>query len=85
MNKMREQFEKWDYETFGEDGYEVNELGEYEDSIKQQCWMAWRASREILGINIPITQFDDGCGDTYDGVCLEDMQQALEEQGVKFK
>ena len=54
MSKMREEFEKWDYETFGEDDYNLDSEGNYDDNIKQQCWMAWKASREHLVIDLPI-------------------------------
>lgn len=87
---IREEFEKWDYETFGEDGYEVNELGEYEDNIKQQCWMAWQASRAALTIQLPFVPRTHNAGadwikqdakDEYRQDCVNTIQK----QGMKVK
>jgi hypothetical protein len=70
IEKMREEFEAWAYHN----SYVMRTDGEgYYDHQTQTAWDGWKASRAVLVIQIPDSDF------------AESWVEAIEAVGVKWK
>ena len=88
-DKMREEFEAW-YEGVTGSPVEFNDVGipvsigsALSDTVTMGMWVAWRASRESLCVELPKQWFDDGleCELMVANLVLD----ALDDAGVCYK
>ena len=82
MDKMREEFESWAMSDMGYMCVRVG--GGYKDDYMNTAWLAWKASRAALCVELP----DNLNGEYYtDGwnACLECVEGNLEGVVVSYK
>ena len=83
---MREEFETWYEEMtsypveFGEDGNPSPIGGPLSHNVTLGMWVAWRASRESLCVELPLV-FSNDRATTY----LTRVTNALDSAGVRYK
>ena len=87
-DKMREEFEAW-YEgvtglpvEFNDVGIPVSIGSALSETVTMGMWVAWRASRESLCVNLPDSERSVDCGDV---LYRSDVEQALDASGVPYK
>lgn len=88
--QMRKDFEEW---AVKERGYSIERFEEeprqYVENNTYIAWVAWKASRQGLVVELPYYSFtdydDNGQYDYGYNTCLQDIKSALEEQGIKCK
>ena len=88
-DKSREEFEVW-YEgitgssvEFNDDVVPVSIGSALSDTTTMGMWLAWRASRESLCVELPKQWFDDGL--ECDLMVANRVLDALDEAGVLYK
>ena len=88
-DKMREEFEAW-YEgvtglpvEFNDAGIPVSIGSALSETVTMGMWVAWRASRESLCVELPKQWFDDGLG--CDLMEVNHVADALDAAGVRYK
>ena len=88
-DKMREEFEAW-YEGVTGLPVEFNDVGipasigsALSETVTMGMWVAWRASRESLCVELPKQWFDDGLG--CDLMEVNHVADALDAAGVRYK
>ena len=89
MNEeMRKEFEAW-YEDvtgspieFNDVGIPVTIGGALSDTVTMGVWLAWRASRESLCVELPDSERSVDCGDV---LYRSDVEEALDSAGVRYK
>ena len=81
--QIRKDFEKW---AVKERGYSVERFEEEPRQYVEQCthvaWTAWKASRDNLLIDLPTTSTYNSYEVRY---YVEDVEEELERQGIKWK
>ena len=87
--KMREEFGVW-YEGVTGSPVEFNDAGipvsigsALSDTVTMGMWVAWRASRESLCVELPKQWFDDGLD--CDLMEAHQVLDALDDAGVSYK
>ena len=89
MDKVREEFEAWYEEMtgypveFGEDGNPSPIGGPLSHNITLGMWVAWKASRAALCVDLPKQWFDDGLDS--DLMEANRVLDALDDAGVRYK
>ena len=88
-DKMREEFEAW-YEgvtglpvEFNDAEIPVSIGSALSETVTMGMWVAWRASRESLCVELPKQWFDDGLG--CDLMEVNHVADALDAAGVRYK
>ena len=88
-DKMREEFEVW-YEgvtglpvEFNDAGIPVSIGSALSETVTMGMWVAWRASRESLCVELPKQWFDDGL--ECDLMEANRVLDALDDAGVRYK
>ena len=88
-DKMREEFKTW-YDGITGSSVEFNDVGipvsigsALSDTTTMGMWVAWRASRESLCVELPKQWFDDGLG--CDLMEVNHVADALDAAGVRYK
>ena len=88
-DKMREEFEVW-YEGITGSSVEFNDVGipvsigsALSETVTIGMWVAWRASRESLCVELPKQWFDDGL--ECDLMVANRVLDALDDAGVRYK
>ena len=88
-DKMREDFEVW-YEgvtglpvEFNDVGIPVSIGSALSETVTMGMWVAWRASRESLCVELPKQWFDDGL--ECDLMEANRVLDALDAAGVRYK
>ena len=88
-DKMREDFEVW-YEgvtglpvEFNDVGIPVSIGSALSETVTMGMWVAWRASRESLCVELPKQWFDDGL--ECELMVADLVLDALDEAGVSYK
>lgn len=76
MDKVREEFEKWAKQFFK---LEVEDWGEYVESETQWAWLAWKASRESIVVDLPRCQYEE------QQEYLDDLLNSLDKVGVRYE
>lgn len=74
MDKVREEFEKWAKQFFK---LEVEDWGEYIESETHWVWLAWRASREAIVVNLP-----EHCKGN--ALTVSELKEQLDKEGIKY-
>ena len=89
MDKMREEFKAW-YEAatglpveFNDAGIPVSIGSALSETVTIGMWVAWRASRESLCVELPRQWFDDGLDSDLMEANL--VLDALDDAGVRYK
>ena len=87
-DKMREEFEAW-YEGVTGLPVELNDAGipvsigsALSETVTMGMWVAWRASRESLCVELPDSERSVDCGDV---LYRSDVEEALDAAGVRYK
>ena len=87
-DKMREEFGVW-YEgvtglpvEFNDVGIPVSIGSALSETVTMGMWVAWRASRESLCVELPDSERSVDCGDV---LYRSDVEEALEAAGVRYK
>ena len=87
-NKMREEFEAW-YEgvtglpvEFNDVGIPVSIGSALSETVTMGMWVAWRASRESLCVELPKQYSTDSIGSAY---CADAVIDSLDMAGVRYK
>ncbi|MEE3929669.1 hypothetical protein V2I84_05255 [Pseudomonas viridiflava] len=80
IEKVREEYEAWVLREYPSQHMGRFATGEYHSTVIEDCWLAWRASREELLISMPI----DVTGGLY-RLAVEDCTRCIEAAGVKVK
>ena len=87
-DKMREEFEAW-YEgvtglpvEFNDAGIPVSIGSALSETVTMGMWVAWRASRESLCVELPDSERSVDCGDVR---YRSDVEEALDAAGVRYK
>ena len=92
-DKMREEFEVW-YEGITGSSVEFNDCGipvsigsALSDTTTMGMWVAWRASRESLCVELPKVRVLDGGRIAEIGyeLAVDDFERALDAAGVRYK
>ena len=88
-DKMREEFKTW-YDGITGPSVEFNDVGipvsigsALSDTTTMGMWVAWRASRESLCVELPKQWFDDDL--ECDLMVANLVLDALDEAGVRYK
>ena len=88
-DKMQEEFEAW-YEgvtglpvEFNDVGIPVSIGSALSETVTMGMWVAWRASRESLCVELPKQWFDDGLG--CELMEVNHVADALDAAGVRYK
>lgn len=93
MDKMREEFEAW-YEgiagssvEFNDGGIPVDIGGALSGNVTIGMWLAWRASRESLCVELPEVRVLDGGRIAEIGyeLAVDDFERALDAAGIRYK
>ena len=87
-DKMREEFEAW-YEgvtglpvEFNDAGIPVSIGSALSETVTMGMWVAWRASRESLCVELPKYYSTDSIGLAY---CADAVVDSLDAAGVSYK
>ena len=92
-DKMREEFEAW-YEGVTGLPVEFNDVGipasigsALSETVTMGMWVAWRASRESLCVELPEVRVLDGGRIAEIGyeLAIDDCERALDAAGVRHK
>lgn len=81
MDKMRGEFEEWAKQNFELD---VESWGEYVSAATHWAWLAWKASRESLTVEIP----KEGEASSFSNCVVFDtdaVKEMLDKVGVKYE
>ena len=88
-DKMREEFEAW-HDGITGSSVEFNDVGipvsigsALSETVTMGMWVAWRASRESLCVELPKQWFDDGL--ECDLMVANRVLDALDDAGVRYK
>ena len=87
-DKMREEFKTWHDGITGA-SVEFNDVGipvsigsALSDTTTMGMWVAWRASRESLCVELPKQYSTDSIGSAY---CVDAVIDSLDSAGVQYK
>ena len=87
-DKMREEFKTW-HDGITGSSVEFNDVGipvsigsALSDTTTMGMWVAWRASRESLCVELPEQYSTDSIGAAY---CVDDVIDSLDSAGVQYK
>ena len=87
-DKMREEFKTW-HDGITGSSVEFNDVGipvsigsALSETVTMGMWVAWRASRAALCVNLPDSERSVDCGDV---LYRSDVEQALDDAGVLYK
>lgn len=84
MEKMREEYEAWYSEQFAYSDKKLTNHGDtYLSPFVAGLWMAWKASRAALCVELPEAPVVNGREDFVD--YLDRFRVALDEIGVEYK
>lgn len=90
--KRRELFEAWYllkyYEGEKQCGLDwlVREpCGGYRFDHPARHWETFNAALDAVVIELPISNFPDGCGDIYEAIEIDSMREAIESTGLGLK
>lgn len=94
MDKMREEYESWfksfaDIDViFDENGQAfaisspVTHGGKIVNTVVDDAWRAWQASRAALCVELPDSERSVDCGDV---LYRSDVEDALDSAGIRYK
>ena len=87
-DKMREEFKAW-HDGITGSSVEFNDVGipvsigsALSDTTTMGMWVAWRASRESLCVELPKQYQTDSIGAAY---CVDAVIDSLDSAGVRYK
>lgn len=90
MDKMREEFEAWAMSDMGYMCVRVG--GGYKDDYMNTAWLAWKASRSSLCVELPDSKNDYQSSSYYEdgwlkgfNHCLDEVSSILDSDGVQYK
>ena len=76
MDKMREEFESW---AMSDMGYMCGRVGGgYKDDYMNTAWLAWKASRAVLCVELP-----ENCKGM--ALTVDEFHKQLDKAGVSYK
>ena len=76
MDKMREEFESWAMSDMGYMCVRVD--GGYKDDYMNTAWLAWKASRAVLCVELP-----ENCKGM--ALTVDEFHKQLDKAGVSYK
>ena len=76
MDKMREEFESWAMSDMGYMCVRVD--GGYKDDYMNTAWLAWKASRAVLCVELP-----ENCKGM--ALTVDEFHRQLDKAGVPYK
>ena len=76
MGKMREEFESWAMSDMGYMCVRVG--GGYKDDYMNTAWLAWKASRAVLCVELP-----ENCKGM--ALTVDEFHKQLDKVGVSYK
>lgn len=85
MDKMREEFESWAMSDMGYMCVRVG--GGYKDDYMNTAWLAWKASRAALRVELPPKynyRYPEPFNDGFD-CAVEEIEETLCKCGVPYK
>ena len=85
MDKMREEFESWAMSDMGYMCVRVG--GGYKDDYMNTAWLAWKASRALLCVELPPKynyRYPEPFNDGFD-CAVEEIEETLCKCGVPYK
>lgn len=83
MDKVREEFEKWLQSTTYFDTYRTNYAMTKPEDQQYMChrtnlaWLAWKASRESIVVNLP-----EHCKGN--ALTVSELKEQLDKEGIKY-
>ena len=83
MDKMREEFEAWWCATMNIIEMDLHRFADgYSCHDTNRGWMAWKASRAVLCVELPDSERSVDCGDV---LYRSDVEEALDAAGIRYK